>query len=123
MHRRFLLVAGCLMIAGCGAGQRTPNPFESGPGGADQIQVRVENLNFNDATLHALTEGARIRMGRVSGKSNGTFRVDWPFVRDLRVEISLLASDTYTTPRLTVSPGESIRLMIQTPLNRSFLIR
>ena len=122
MRRRLLIAAASVLVAGCAAAD-PPNPFESGPAGASQIQLLAENLNFNDATLHAVTDGARIRLGRVSGKSESTFRVDWPFVRDLQVEISLLASSSYTTRRITVSPGERIRLMIQTPVNRSFLIR
>ena len=121
--RRLFFAAACMALMACASGGNTPNPFEASEAGGGRIQIRVENTQFNDATLHALTEGARIRLGRVSGKSTETFRIDWPFVRDLRVEISLLASDTYTTPRLTVSPGEGIRLMIQQPLNRSFLVR
>jgi len=123
MRRRSLIAVICALVVGCAARTDTPNPFETGRSGGGQIELRVENLNFNDATLHAVSDGSRVRLGRVTGKSQATFQVDWPFVRDLRVEISLLASSDYTTRRLTVSPGESIRLLIQTPLNRSFLVR
>jgi len=123
MCRRLLIAAACALVLGCSSRTDTPNPFEPGGSGAGQIQLRVENLNFNDATLHAVSDGARIRLGRVTGKSEARFTVDWPFVRDLRVEINLLAGGNHTTRRLTVSPGESVRLLIQTPLNRSFLVR
>jgi len=123
MRRRFLIAAACALMVGCGGRTDTPNPFETASSGGGEIEIRVENLNFNDATLHALADGTRLRMGRVSGKSNASFRVDWPFVRDLSIEISLLASSDYTTRRITVSPGESVRLMIQTPVNRSFIVR
>ncbi|MEZ4424093.1 MAG: hypothetical protein R3E98_11850 [Gemmatimonadota bacterium] len=83
----------------------------------------VENTDFNEATLHALSEGGRQLIGRVSGKASGRFVLEWPAVRDLQIQIDLLASDRYTTPRLTVTPGDRLTLVIQTPVNRSFLRR
>ncbi|MEZ4414574.1 MAG: hypothetical protein R3E10_02355 [Gemmatimonadota bacterium] len=111
-----------LVVAACG-GQKAPSPFERG-GQSDRVSLQVENLDFNEATLHAVIEGGgRSLIGRVAGKSNGSFVLEWAAVRDLQIQIDLLASDRYTTPRLTVSPGDRITLVIQTPVNRSYLRR
>ncbi|MDX1449945.1 MAG: hypothetical protein R3246_12875 [Acidimicrobiia bacterium] len=123
MHRHLLATAVCLVLVGCSTRSATPSPFDTDVAATGRIQLQVENMDFNDATLHAVTDGGRERIGTVSGKGQDTFTIEWPFTRDLRVEINLLASDRYTTPRLTVSPGERVRLRITTPLNRSFLIR
>ncbi len=123
MRRHLIIAAACAVLVGCSSTSRPPSPFDAGSANAGRIQLQVDNMDFNDATLHAITDGGRERLGTVSGKGQGNFTIDWPFTRDLRIEINLLASDRYTTPRLTVNPGERVRLRIQTPLNRSFLIR
>jgi len=112
------------LAAGCASDPTPPNPFRGEvPQSERTIQVFVENLDFNDATLHAVADGGRIRMGTVNGKQHSTFTVTWPYVRDLSVHISQLAGDDFTTRRLTVSPGETVRLFIQRPVQRSYLIR
>ncbi len=123
MRRPLIVAAVCATLVGCASSSAPPSPFDPGAASANRIRLEVENMDFNDATLHAITDGGRERLGTVSGKGQGNFDIEWPFTRDLRIEINLLASDRYTTPRLTVSPGERVRLRIQTPLNRSFLIR
>ncbi len=120
---RWVAVASMCLALGC-ASTDPPNPFRGEVSTRDQtIEIFVENLDFNDATLHVLADGARQRLGTVAGKGEQRFTVSWTFVRDLSIQISLLAANEFTTPRLSVNPGEQVRLVIQRPLNRSYLIR
>ncbi len=121
--RRALLSAMGLVLFGC-ASADPPNPFRDEVSARDRtIEVFVENQDFNDATLHVIADGTRSRLGTVSGKQEERFTVPWAFVRDLSIQISLLASNEFTTPRLSVNPGEQVKLVIQRPLSRSYLIR
>jgi hypothetical protein len=68
-------------LAGCASRNQAPNPFDgSSPtasGAEDPIRVEVQNLNFNDVTVWALRQGQRVRLGRVTGKTDETFRINW----------------------------------------------
>ena len=108
------------LVAGCNRGD-VESPFAQR--GATRVSLRVDNLDFNEATLHAITDGQRELIGRVAGKAQDSFVLEWQQVRDLRIEIDLLAGDRFTTRGLTVSPGDNLALIIQVPVNRSFLRR
>lgn len=79
---RTALMLAVTTLAACG-GSRTsaPSPFEGGaPRGStteDPIRIDVQNLNFNDITIWAIRQGQRIRLGRVTGKTDETFRIAW----------------------------------------------
>ena len=111
-----------MVVTGCAAGTR-PDPMAGRGGGASTIQLRVTTLGFNDATLTALTTGSRSRLGVVSGKANQTFNIPWSGLQELRVQISVLAGGDYTTPSVTVNPGERVELLIQENLRSSQLRR
>lgn len=102
-------------LAGCGGRQALADPFA--PEADRAIRIEVENLNFNEATLHALRDGARLRLGTVSGKGNAVYRLEWRQGRELRIEIDLLADGSCTTRPLHVYPGEIVRLQIQSRLD------
>jgi len=108
------------LVTGCNRGD-VESPF--GRRGATRVSLRVDNLDVNEATLHAITDGQRDLIGRVAGKGQDSFVLEWRQVRDLRIEIDLLAGDRFTTRGLTVSPGDNLALIIQVPVNRSFLRR
>lgn len=120
--RAFRLLVG-LLAAGCAAS--TPSPFDdpSQGGRAGRIQLVAENREFADATLWAITSQRRERLGIVTGKASERFTIDWPAIQDLSIEIHLLAGETHRTPRLTVTPGDQLRLFIERPVNRSVLQR
>ena len=125
---RLRFVFAMTLLTACSSGGAVPdadNPFRPSEfeGRGRQIDVYVDNLNFADATLLALHEGGRIRLGRVGGKSEGTFSLAWPGVRDLRIQIDLLAGDHFTTPPISVSPGDRVSLIVETVLSRSMLTR
>lgn len=126
--RRWAPVLTALLVVasvwGCATGTREDNPFAgAGQGGASSIRVVVENLNFNDATLHALSSGRRYRMGTVSGRSNAAFEVPWPNQGDLRIEIDLLAGAEYTTRAIFAGPGDRLELVVERRVERSYLQR
>lgn len=99
--------------AGC-ASAGTPFP---GEGEAREIEIEVLNLNFADATLHALRVGQRIRLGIVTGKRSERFTVEWPTSLPLQMEIRLLGGERCITRELPVDPGD--RLYLEIPQNLS----
>jgi hypothetical protein len=93
-----------------------------GSGGADApraapvITLRVENQNFYDATVYALSDGGeRQRLGRVTGLSHSTFTFRW-LHEEMRVIIQLLAGGSAVTQPVLVNPGDSLNLVIQPDL-------
>lgn len=108
---------------GCTTTRSDPMAGRMGPGGGGSIQLRVTNLGFNDATLTAITTGNRTRLGVVPGKANQNFTIPWEALQELRVQISVLAGGDFTTPTVTVNPGERVELLIQENLRSSQLRR
>lgn len=112
------------VLGGCASGSAGDNPFDEGGQGEERsVRIEVQNRNFNDATLYALSDGRRQRMGTVTGNSSGSVSISWPGDRTLRIEIDLLAGGDYTTPSVLVSPGERLQLVIQPNLRRSYIQR
>jgi len=106
--------------AACGGGGpfagQAPDPF-AGQATAQEIRLRVRNLNFYDATLTALSDTGRRRLGTVGGNQTVVFTVPWPAPGPLRVEIDLLAGPQCTTDDILVSAGEQIDLEIMSDLS------
>ncbi len=105
-----------IAAAGCGGGGRpigsgVGDPF-SGDNMATEIRVRVRNTNFYDATVTALSDNGRRRLGNVGGNQTASFTMPWTFTGGLRLEIDLLAGPTCTTESITVSPGETVEIDI-----------
>jgi hypothetical protein len=90
---------------------------DEAPRTAPIITLRVENQNYNDATVYAVTDaGEQQRIGRVTGLSHDTFRFRW-LHNDLRVLIQLLADGSAVTQPVVVTPGDSLNLVIQPDLH------
>ena len=86
---------------------------DEAPRTAPIITLRVDNQNYYDATVYAVTEaGAQQRIGRVTGLSHDTFTFRW-LHNDLRVLIQLLADGSGVTQPVFVTPGDSLNLVIQ----------
>lgn len=103
-----------LALAACGTRTSYPgqNPFAEGGGTPQEVRVRVRNNNFYDASLTAISDTGRRRLGTVGGNQTAVFTIPWSFTSGMRIEIDLLAGPTCTTDLVTVSPGEEVRLEI-----------
>ena len=110
---RMGLLLGLLVVTGCAS---SGNAFDGSPG-EGTIEIQILNRNFNDATVHAIRGGERLRLGIVIGKTSNTLRLEWPSARLLRLEIDLLAGRSCVTRELFVDPGEAIYLEIQPVLS------
>ena len=114
---RALACAALLLgVAGCASGggkSGSANPFGQAQGEANEVQIRVVNLNFNDATVWTVVRDARReRLGMVTGKSEATFTVPWTFTDALRLEFDLIGGVRCVTDALSVNPGEILELQI-----------
>jgi hypothetical protein len=101
--------AGCKAIAPGLFGERRPRP---------SIRIDVTNLNFQDATLHALRGGERHRLGTVTGKGSASYTLEWRTPQTFQLEIDLLAGGRCTTRAVTIDPGDQIQLQIEVDLRR-----
>ena len=96
------------------------DPFSGGGAAAAQIRIHIRNLNFYDATITALGDTGRRRLGTVSGNQSATFTMPWTFTGSLRLEVDLLAGGTCTTDAITVNPGDDVDLQIQSTTSANF---
>jgi len=107
-----------LTLSGCaGGGAGSPNPFDqssirgSSPS-EDPIQIDVQNSNFNDVTIWAIRSGQRIRLGRVTGKTDQRFRIAWNPALPIYFSIDVVSGRGCTTNSLPVEPNARVWLMI-----------
>jgi len=106
---RTALVVGLVGLTGCGASRSTaPSPFEGGGSGGSSIEspirIDVQNLNFNDITVWAIRQGQRIRLGRVTGKTDETFRTPWNPAFPISVVIDVTGGRSCRTASVGVDP-------------------
>lgn len=115
----FAAAAGSLGCASSGGGPRGGNPFAGGGTGDDQqIRIRVDNREFNDATIYVIAPSGRKRLGIVTGKTERTFSVRWAVPQPLRVRIDLQAGPTCSTREVQADPGDSLDLIVDPGLSR-----
>lgn len=101
-----------LLLAGCAGTARAPdNPLDSATTEAEEIQLLVRNLNFNQVTVYTARGASVRRLGVVPGKGEATFRMRW-YLPDIQLRVKELAGDEYYTETLPVSPGEFLELII-----------
>jgi hypothetical protein len=106
-----LVLTGC-SLAGGGA---SADPF-SRP--SQPVTILVTNLNFNDATLWAVTRSERIRLGSVTGKTDRSFTVAARGADVWHVEIDLVGGEWCRTRDLAVDPGDVLDLQIALDVSR-----
>jgi hypothetical protein len=111
------MLAILALVVGTGCSTVTRNPFSgSRSGDAEQIRIRIENQNFNDATVHVLRGGERIRLGVATGKADKDFRVRWNFTLPIEFEIHLVGGGGCRVRTMTVDPGDRIWVRIPTQI-------
>ena len=100
-----------------GGGGGAAAAAETAPAPKPIITLRVENQNYYDATVYAVSDGGeRQRLGQVTGLTHGTFTFRW-LHEELRVIIQLLAGGSTVSQPVLVNPGDSINLVIQPDLH------
>lgn len=115
---RILLALGAIaLMAGCATRSDAPSPFdERRVGGAaaseDPIRIDVQNLNFNDVTVWAMRGSQRIRLGRVTGKTDQTFRISWNVAVPISFNIDVTGGRSCQTGQLGVEPDAVVWLTI-----------
>ena len=110
-----IVCLGSLVAAGaCGGTGRVVNPFDGTvTGGVEsRIRVEVQNLNFNDATVWGLRGSQRIRIGRVPGKGDREFNVEWNIATAIAFEIDIVASRGCRTRAVPVESGSRVWVTI-----------
>ena len=120
ISRGFVLIGMTVLAAACGGGSRPAgNPYSDSREERREIGIEIQNHNFADATVWVLVrDGARKRLGIVTGKSDATFTLDWSFSEPLRLEFDLLAGPRCTTEALSVDPGDTLQLQISTDIQQ-----
>mgnify|MGYP005871471973 CR=1 FL=1 len=115
-----LLLAG-LIAGGCGWGPGPGQDSFRGTARDEHIRIFVTNLNFMDATLWAVTNGTRDKLGVVTGKRDAVYTLPWRGYTDLRMEIDMLPR--CRTESLPVNPGDDIELIINVEMLNSPLCK
>ena len=102
----------CMVLAGanfgCAAARRSPFVAREDA----TIRVQIENRAFQDATVHAIWPGRRLRLGTVTATmtANYTLQVDRSVL--LHFDFDLLAGPNCTTRQIWADPGDIIVLEI-----------
>jgi len=109
-------------MSGCFGRSEARNPFAGSTRGQERIRIRVENQNFNDATIHAVRGGERVRLGEVTGKSDKDFTLRWSFSVPLEFEIHLVGGGSCSVRPMHVDPGDRVWVRIPTELYASLCI-
>ena len=115
-----IAAAGLAVAVGCGGGSAR-NPFDpsAGPGVGDRIRVEVQNLNFNDVTVWALRNSQRVRVGRVTGKTDQTFTIPWNVAQPIWFEIDVVSGRSCRTPQVPVDPDSLVWVVIPSEIGLS----
>ena len=117
---RIVLMVALATMTGCAASRNSgPNPFTGeGIGGnpvEEEIRVDVQNLNFNDITLWAVRQGQRVRVGRVTGKTDEMFRINWNLAVPIYFVIDVTGGRSCRTAQVSVE--REARVWVSVPSN------
>lgn len=118
--RRACLALMLLGAGSCGTAQ-SPNPFDpSDPTGRpDRIRIEVQNLNFNDASIFAVRQSQRVRVGRVTGKTDQTFTIEWNAAVPISFQIDVVSGRSCQTGLIGVDRDSRVWVTIPSELGLS----
>jgi hypothetical protein len=100
-----------LSSSGLGCGTTAGTPFISQEDA--RINIEVINHGFEDATLHVIAAGQRIRLGTTIGATTANFMLPWDASLEIHIEIDLLAGGSCNTRSIWADPGDNILLEIR----------
>jgi hypothetical protein len=106
-----LLVA--VMAGACATGRRAPegDPFDARGGLDEDVLLTVENNDFRDASVYALWNGVRRRVGSVTGKTTQTFRMEW-LSEFIQFHVDFLGQGEYRSEVVPVDRGDHLNFVI-----------
>lgn len=122
MRKTLISIAALVVITACGSSARTVargQPFTRDAVAERTIRVHVQNDNFMDARLYAISSSSRQHLGIVVGKQQAVLEIPWDFSKPLRIEIDLLAGPKCTTDTIEADPGDILDLRIESVFSRS----
>ena len=114
LPRLIVAVAATALLASCAPGRGGSNPFSQERRAAEEIKVYITNVAFMDATVYGVINGARRRLGRVTGTRESVFTLPLKFPSEMYLEIDILAGPRCRTERIMVDPGDDLELVIRT---------
>lgn len=117
---RTSLLAALVVVAGCG-GRHVPSPFD--PQGASTLQITIDNQNFDQVRVYAVTVRGPRSLGQVGGRASGTFTIEWRQLDEIRFRLEFLAAEEYETDRINASPGDRIEVYISENPNNTTIRR
>lgn len=93
------------------------------PAHAQQITVQVQNNNFSDMDVYAVSQGMTWRLGTVSGLETSTFTMPQGMVvpdEEVRLVFAPIGGWNYwVSPPVLVSPGDKVKSQIGSMLDFS----
>lgn len=115
---RCVLIVALAGLTGCGASRNAvPSPFDGDASGGsaaeDPIRIEIQNLNFNDITVWAVRQGQRIRLGRVTGKTDQTFSTEWNLALPIYFVVDVTGGRSCRTA--SVSVERNARVWVTVP--------
>ena len=113
--RATLVLVTVAATSACGAlANNTPNPFDGAArSGEDRLRIQIQNMNFNDVTVYAVSSGQRVRLGTVTGKTDESFQIDWNFANPISFQVDVIGGRGCDTSAIPVDPGA--RVWVQIP--------
>ena len=108
-------IAIALSLGGCAAappGTTEPrDPFDRAVEQRDDVLLTVQNNDFRDASIYAIWNGVRRRVGSVTGMTSETFRMTW-MSEEIQLAIDFVGGGGYTSERVPVTQGDHLDFVI-----------
>ncbi|MGE0160924.1 MAG: hypothetical protein AB7T31_16095 [Gemmatimonadales bacterium] len=104
-----------LVLGGCAssgpASQPQVDPFSARGAGSEDVLLTVQNNDFRDASIYALWNGVRRRVGSVTGMTSETFRMEWRS-EEIQLAIDFVGGGDYVSERVPVTQGDHLDFVI-----------
>lgn len=102
-----------LTVGGCAAGApgspTRRDPFDAA--GTDEVRLTVQNMDFRDASIYALWNGVKRRVGSVTGMTSETFRMQWQS-EEIQLQVDFVGGGGYVSERVPVTQGDHLDFVI-----------
>ncbi|MEQ1858042.1 MAG: hypothetical protein ABL963_16425 [Longimicrobiales bacterium] len=115
MARLSSLLALILVVGGCAAGAPSSapsvDPFDPAAAGSDDVLLTIQNNDFRDASVYAIWNGLKTRVGSVTGMTSQTFRMSWRS-EEVQLEVDFVSGGGYMSERVPVTQGDHLDFVI-----------